>query len=141
MRRPRIGKKDSGPLAGARGEEEEIGPATVKSRSPGGKVLLTKIRRSGGTHLLITLESLTSPIDSLYGYHQKNRCEASAARDRTFWVLSEPRLAHTSRFGLRLSYRQPTEGLAKPRSRLHRETTCLVKQIQGPPSHRARPRN
>jgi hypothetical protein len=87
MHRHRTKEKDSGPLTGARSEEEEVGPAPVKSRSPGGKVLLTKIRRCSGTHLLFTLEGLSSPIDSLYGYHQKKHCEASR-KDRTFWLLS-----------------------------------------------------
>jgi hypothetical protein len=48
-RRRRI-KKDSGPLTGARSKEEELGPATVYARSPGGKALSTKILCSGGTH-------------------------------------------------------------------------------------------
>jgi hypothetical protein len=45
------GKKSSGPFAGARGEEEEFGPAVVKSLSPGGKAFSTKIRCSDGTQL------------------------------------------------------------------------------------------
>ena len=44
-------RKNSGPLTGARSEEEEIGPALVRSRHPGGKALSTKIRCSGGTQL------------------------------------------------------------------------------------------
>jgi hypothetical protein len=44
-----IAQKISGPSRGARSEEEEVGPATVRSRGPGGKALSTKIRCSGGT--------------------------------------------------------------------------------------------
>jgi len=67
-----------GPLGGARSEEEELGPAAVKPRSPGGKVLSTKIRYSGGTQLILALEGLSSPIVSLYRYHQKNRWDGCA---------------------------------------------------------------
>jgi hypothetical protein len=93
-------EKDSGPLTGARSEEEEVGPAPVKSRRPGGKVLLTKIRRCSGTQLLFTLEGLSSPIDSLYGYHQKNVARA-ARQIGHFAFCAEPRRAHASALEVR----------------------------------------
>jgi hypothetical protein len=95
MRRRGIEEKDSGPLTGARIEEEEVGPATVKSRRPGGKVLLTKIQRCSGTQVLFTLDGLSSPIDSLYGYHQKNVARAARQIGHfAFWA--EQRRAHAS---------------------------------------------
>jgi hypothetical protein len=63
--------KNSGPLTGARIEEEELGPAAVMPRSPGGKVLSTKIRCSGGTGTIISPEVVSSPIVPFYSDYKK----------------------------------------------------------------------
>lgn len=62
-------------------------------RSPGGKVLSTKIRCSGGTGAIINPERVSSPIVPFYSNHKKTVAAAGAGLEsRSFTIGFERRV-------------------------------------------------